>query len=89
LPVEQVRCRFDDQARFGQFLLAHAQNSSQALDLLRHLVNHLANGVDLHLAALIPFQGEPDRKMLREPQEHRVFRIRRGRLCRNRGERLL
>ena len=88
LPVEQLRGRFDDHSRVRQFLLVPAQDFSQAFDFLGHFFKHLAHGVDLHFAALVSLQGELDRQMLRETQQHRVFRIRRGRLRRHGGQRL-
>ena len=52
------------------------QNLPQILDFLVHAIEHLADRIDFHFAALKAFQREPDRQVLGQLHDNGLIHLR-------------
>ena len=55
-----------------------AQDFPQGGDLLAHTIEHLPDRIHADLAALVAVESKPNRKVLGEPQQHRIVRLHGG-----------
>ena len=65
---QQIHVRFHVNARARHLLFVHAQHFSQTVELLAHIIEHGADGVHLHVAALVTFQRVADGDVLSQLQ---------------------